>query len=80
MDILAKKLSFIQEFLRISDEEIIDKLEEHLRTERKKKLRDSIKPMSKEKFYQIIDESEKDFESGKVTEANELLKKIDKWK
>ncbi len=37
MDIISKKLSFVQEFLRISDEDLIVKFERLLRSERKKK-------------------------------------------
>ena len=33
MDIVSRKLSFVQEFLRISDEKLIEKLEKLLRSE-----------------------------------------------
>lgn len=37
MDIVSRKLSFIQKFLRISDEKLIEKLEKLLLSERIKK-------------------------------------------
>ena len=37
MDIQTKKLHFVQEFLRIKDEKLVDKLNAVLKTERKKK-------------------------------------------
>jgi hypothetical protein len=79
MDILAKKMSFVQEFLRISDEELIDKLESLLRTERKKRLKINIQPITMDKFTAMIEKSEDDFNKGRVTEAKEILTRIDAW-
>ena len=79
MDILAKKMSFVQEFLRISDEELIDKLESLLRTERKKRLKNNIQPLTMDKFTDMIEKSEDDFNNGRVTEAKEILTRIDAW-
>jgi len=80
MNIEARKLSLVQEFLRVSDEEVIAKLEQVLRDERKKKLAKELSPMSMDEFYGIIDKAEDDIKAGRVSEARELLKKADKWK
>ncbi len=80
MNIEARKLSLVQEFLRVSDEEVITKLEQVLRDERKKKLEKELSPMTMEEFYGMIDKSEDDIKAGRVSEARELLKKVDKWK
>ncbi|SDC55047.1 hypothetical protein [Williamwhitmania taraxaci] len=80
MNIEARKLSLVQEFLRVSDEEVIAKLEQVLRDERKKKLEKELSPMTMEEFYGMIDKSEDDIKAGRVSEARELLKKVDKWK
>ena len=80
MDIQARKLNFIQEFLRITDEKLIARLEHLLHTERKKKIERDLSPMSAEEFDQMIDQSEKDVETGRVNEARDLLKKVDTWK
>ncbi|MBW6461190.1 MAG: hypothetical protein K0B08_11530 [Bacteroidales bacterium] len=74
MDIQARKLNFIQEFLRITDEKLIARLEHLLHTERKKKIEHDLSPMSAEEFNQMIDQSEKDIETGRVNDARELLK------
>lgn len=79
MDIVARKLNFVQEFLRISDEDLVDKLERFLRAERKKRVDKEIKPMTMNEFNQIIEKSEDDIKNGRVTEARELLKKVEKW-
>ena len=64
----------------VSDEEVIAKLEQVLRDERKKKLAKELIPMSLEEFYGLIDKAEDDIKAGRVSEARELLKKVDKWK
>jgi hypothetical protein len=80
MDIVARKLNFVQEFLRISDEDLVDKLERFLRTERKKRVDKDIKPMTMNEFNQMIENAEDDVKNGRVIEARELLKKVEKWK
>jgi len=80
MNIEARKLSLVQEFLRVSDEEVIAKLEQVLRDERKKKLAKELGPMTMDEFYGMIDKAEDDIKAGRVSEARELIKKVDKWK
>jgi hypothetical protein len=79
MDIVTRKLNFVQEFLRISDEELVDKLERFLRSERKKRMDKDIKPMTMKEFNQMIEKAEDDVKNGRVIEARELLKKVEKW-
>lgn len=50
MDIVSRKLSFVQEFLRISDEKLIAKLERMLRSERTKKISKVLNPMTMDEF------------------------------
>lgn len=80
MDISARKLNFVMEFLRLSDEKLIAKFEKLLNTERKKKLAKELQPMSMDEFNRMINESETDYKKGKATEASVLLKKVNKWK
>ena len=80
MDIFARKLNFVQEFLRISDEDLVDKLERFLRTERKKRVDKDFKPMTMNEFNQMIEKAEDDVKNGRMIEASELLKKVEKWK
>jgi peptide subunit release factor 1 (eRF1) len=80
MDIFARKLNFVQEFLRISDEDLVDKLERFLRTERKKRVDKDFKPMTMNEFNQMIEKAEDDVKNGRMIEARELLKKVEKWK
>ena len=80
MDIGTRKLSFIREFLRISDEELIVKLEQLLRSERNKRISKELSPLTMDEFNKMIDESEEDFINGRVTEARDLLKRVESWK
>jgi len=47
MDLEARKLFFVQEFLRIQDEDIIIGLEKLLRKEKAKWPEENLKPMTK---------------------------------
>jgi hypothetical protein len=80
MDLPARKIQFVQEFLRVADDELVTKLERLLRTERKKKLKVELSPMTMKEFNEIIDKSEDDFKNERVTEAGNLLNQIDTWK
>ncbi|HLN72507.1 MAG: hypothetical protein ACM3O8_10730 [Methylococcaceae bacterium] len=79
MNIVDRKLRFVQEFLRLTDEEIIGKLEQLLGTERKKKISKEFGPMTMEEFNKRIDQAEDDYKNGRLIETDELLKIIDKW-
>jgi hypothetical protein len=77
----SRKLHFIEELLKIENEDIIKKLESILQEERLKFLEQELgTPMSLKTFNAMIDKSENDLAEGKVTTANELKKKIQKWK
>ena len=77
----SRKLHFIEELLKIENEDIIKKLESILQEERLKFLEQELgTPMSLKTFNAMIDKSENDLAVGKVTTANELKKKIQKWK
>lgn len=80
MNTVDRKLRFVQEFLRISDNDIISKLEQLLQSERKKKASEEFGSMSMIEFNQRIDQAEEDFKNGKFIEAKDLLKSIESWK
>jgi hypothetical protein len=77
MDIQTKKLHFVQEFLRLKDENLIDKLSDLLRMEKKKKIEKELKPFSQREFNDLIDSAESDSENGRLTSARELNNEID---
>ncbi|MCF8373238.1 MAG: hypothetical protein K9H64_16585 [Bacteroidales bacterium] len=82
MDIQARKIYFIQEFLNLQSEEIISRLEEVLSIEKKKnRLNDNeLVPFTMEELNERIDKSMEDSKNGRLTEANQLIAEIGKWK
>ena len=79
MNIEARKIEFIQEFLKLQNEEAISKLEKLLLKEKRQSPDRKIEPMSIKKLNSRIDKSMEDFKNGKLTEANDLLAEIEKW-
>lgn len=79
MDLQTRKLIFIQEFLRIQNEDIISGLEKMLKQRRSELYEKSLKPMSKEKFNEDIDQSLNDSENERVMSAKDLKEEIRKW-
>lgn len=80
MNTVDRKLRFVQEFLRIADDEIIDKLEKLLGSERKKKISKELDPLTMAELNKRIDQSEDDFKKGRYSETKDLLKSIETWK
>jgi len=80
MDLETRKITFIQEFLKLQNEEIIGGLEKLLRERRMELLESELKPMSMEQFNADIDQSLEDSKNGRIIEANELKKEIENWK
>ena len=80
MDLQARKIHFIQEFLRINSEDLINKLDNFLHVEKSKIYEQELKPMSIESFNEMIDQAEDDAANGRVVETKNLRKNIDKWK
>ncbi len=79
MDIQARKLNLIEEFIRITDEGIIEKLEFLVRTEKKKQFERELKPMSLNEFHEIIDQARDDKANGRVVSHDVLKKRIKSW-
>ncbi|MFZ4740222.1 MAG: hypothetical protein ACOYLE_03575 [Bacteroidales bacterium] len=80
MNIQARKINLIQEFLRINSEELINKLDIFLHAEKSKIYEQELKPMSMDSFNATIDQSEDDAANGRVIDAKELKKDIEGWK
>lgn len=79
MNLEARKISFIQEFLRIQNEEIIGSLEKFLKNRKAELIDNTFKPMSIEQYNNEIDQAMNDSENGRMIKATELKAKIQKW-
>ncbi len=75
MDIQTRKISFIQEFLRLQNEEIISKFESLLKKLKSDSFNNNLKPMSLKQLNKEIDIALEDSENDNIIEANELRMK-----
>jgi low affinity Fe/Cu permease len=80
MDIQTRKINFVQEFLRLRNTKLIEKLEKILLEEKAKNYEVNLKSLSKDKFNKMIDESIEDAKHGNVVDARELKESVKKWK
>ena len=80
MNIESRKLILIEEFLRISDETLILKLESFIRQEKKKSHDKELNTMSLNEFHEMIDQAIQDSDAGRVITHEELKKKVNAWK
>lgn len=79
MDLDARKISFVQEFLRLQNEEIISGLEKFLRKRKAELIEKNFKPMTMEQYNAEIDCAMQDSEDGRMIKASDLKAKIQKW-
>jgi hypothetical protein len=80
MNIQARKLVLIEEFLRISDENLISKIESFIKQEKKISHERNLKPMELSEFHKMIDQAKQDSEAGRVVSHHDLKKKVKTWK
>lgn len=80
MDLQARKIQFIQEFLKYANGRLIDKFEELLKQEREKVLEKELKPMSLDDYNKRIDTALDDIKNNRVKTARSLKKEISTWK
>ena len=79
MDLQTRKITFVQEFLRLQNEEIIGALENILRKKKLDLYELNQKPMSMDEFNAEIDQALEDSKNGRLTKATDLKEKIKKW-
>jgi len=80
MDIQNRKIHFVQEFLRLNNENLIEKLEQLLHLEKMKAYEAELSPMSINQFNQIIDKAEDDDANNRMTSTPNLKDEIDTWR
>jgi hypothetical protein len=80
MDIQSRKIEFIQEFLKIQREDIIIRLEKLLKKEKLKLDTEPNSPFTIDEFNDRINKSMEDSRNGRVTENNELVAEVKKWR
>ena len=80
MDIQTRKINFVQEFLRLRNIKLIEKLEKILLEDKAKDYVANLKPLSIDNFNKMIDKSIEDANHGNVVSARELKESVKKWK
>ena len=71
MNIEARKIQFVQEFLKLKNEEIVSHLQNILKIE----VSNPLKRFSVEEFNERIGKSEKDFKEGRIIENSSIKAK-----
>ena len=79
MDLEARKISFVQEFLRLQSEDIVNALEKLLRKRKIEMIDKSFNPMSMQQFNDGIDQALDDSKNDRIIKATDLKSKIQKW-
>lgn len=77
MDIQTRKIEFIQEFLKLQNEELISRLEDLLRASKSKN--DDFKQMKIDELNSRIDQSINDSKNDRLTNSDDLIAEIEKW-
>jgi len=65
-DIQSRKMLFMQEYLRLNDEQIIDKLSDLLHKEKSKMTKVKFKPITQDELEAMLNRSEKNIENGEI--------------
>jgi hypothetical protein len=71
-DIQSHKMLFIQEYLRLNDEQIINKLSNLLHSEKAKKINIELKPMTQNEFSEKLEKSERDIATGNIYSQQDI--------
>jgi hypothetical protein len=79
MDLETRKISFVQEFLRLQNEEIVSGLEKFLRKRKSELVEKNLRPMPIEQYKIEIDQAMEGSKNGRMIKATDLKEKIKKW-
>ncbi len=79
MSIEERKISFVQEFLKLENEEVIGHLEKVMKNAKSLKNENELSPLTMKQFDAEINLSLKDSEDGNLTKAEDLKQRILQW-
>ncbi|WP_339756480.1 hypothetical protein [Algoriphagus aquimarinus] len=80
MELESRKIAFVQEFLRIQNEDIVSGLENLLRRKKVELIDKSLTPMSLNDLNKEIDIALDDSKKGRLISAQDLKAKVKNWK
>ena len=76
MNLEARKIEFVQEFLKLQSEEVISRFEKILSAGTKVSEEQFFKSLTQTELDERIDKSESDFENNRFKTSSELLEKF----
>lgn len=79
MNLEARKIILIQEFLRLDNEKIINAIENLLHKSKSDFFEQNLKPMTLKQFNDEIDKALDDEKNNKLINAKDLKRKIQEW-
>lgn len=79
MNIEARKISLVKEFLNIDNETIIREIEELLYSKKIENYESNLKPMTMDRYKAEIEMAIKDEKNGRLIKADDLKKQIQEW-
>lgn len=79
MNIEARKLSLVKEFVNIDNEKIIREIEELLNKRKIEAYEENLKPMSMARYKAEIEKAIEDEKSGRLIKAEDLKRQIKEW-
>lgn len=79
MTVETRKLNLIEEFIKITDEDLITRMEELVLDDKRKRYEQRFKPMGMEEFHSMIEQSRNEIENGLITTQEDLKKEIKSW-
>ena len=80
MNLKERKLTFLQEFLQLDNEEIISNLEKYLRIQKAKFYEDKMQPMNPQQLVEETKMALKDSENDHGMDLTDLIDDIKEWK
>jgi len=80
MDIQTRKINFVQEFLRLRNIKLIEKLEKILLEDKAKDYEENLRPFGLDDFNEMVDKSLDDTKQGNFVNARDLKVSVRKWK
>jgi len=78
MDLQSRKILFVQEFLNLQNEEIIQSLEDFLKFKKIESIDEKLNAMTFDQFNKEIDLSMEDSRQSRITKATDLKAKYSK--
>ena len=77
MSLEARKIEFVQEFLKLQSEKTVSRLEKLLKKEKAHPDDSTLEPMTQDELNKRIDQSESDFKQNRFKTSADVLAKFE---